>query len=73
MAGRRPVGWGRVAKLAVDSGQHAIEVAVDFLTWLLTETADAEYPRDSDWYIYDPSLHSRWLPPGREFSYPEPP
>jgi NAD(P)-dependent dehydrogenase (short-subunit alcohol dehydrogenase family) len=50
-----------------------VEVAVDFLTWLLTETTDAEYPRESDWYIYDPSLHSRWLPPGREFSYPEPP
>ncbi|MGN6168428.1 MAG: SDR family oxidoreductase [Solirubrobacteraceae bacterium] len=50
-----------------------VEVAVDFLTWLLTETADAEYPRESDWYIYDSSLHSRWLPPGREFNYPEPP
>ena len=50
-----------------------VEVAVDFLTWLLTETSDAEYPRESDWYIYDPSLHARWLPPGREFSYPEPP
>ncbi|HEY3945233.1 MAG TPA: SDR family oxidoreductase [Solirubrobacteraceae bacterium] len=50
-----------------------VEVAVDFLTWVLAETADAEYPRESDWYIYDPSLHSRWLPPGREFSYPEPP
>lgn len=50
-----------------------VEVAVDFLTWLLTETPDAEYPRESDWYIYDRSLHSRWLPPGREFSYPEPP
>ena len=50
-----------------------VELAVDFLTWVLTETADAEYPRESDWYIYDPSLHSRWLPPGREFSYPEPP
>ncbi len=50
-----------------------VEVAVDFLTWLLTETADAEYPRESDWYIYDRSLHSRWLPPGREFTYPEPP
>jgi NAD(P)-dependent dehydrogenase (short-subunit alcohol dehydrogenase family) len=50
-----------------------VEVAVDFLTWLLIETADGEYPRESDWYIYDPSLHSRWLPPGREFSYPEPP
>jgi benzil reductase ((S)-benzoin forming) len=49
-----------------------VEVAVDFLTWLLTETADTEYPRESGWYIYDPSLHSRWLPPGREFSYPEP-
>jgi NAD(P)-dependent dehydrogenase (short-subunit alcohol dehydrogenase family) len=49
-----------------------VEVAVDFLAWLLTETADAEYSRDSEWYIYDPSLHSRWLPPGREFSYPEP-
>jgi NAD(P)-dependent dehydrogenase (short-subunit alcohol dehydrogenase family) len=50
-----------------------VEVAVDFLSWLLTETADAEYSRESDWYIYDPSLHARWLPPGREFSYPEPP
>jgi NAD(P)-dependent dehydrogenase (short-subunit alcohol dehydrogenase family) len=50
-----------------------VEVAVDFLTWLLTETADAEYSRESEWYIYDPSLHARWLPPGREFSYPEPP
>lgn len=50
-----------------------VEVAVDFLTWLLTETADAEYPREADWYIYDVSLHSRWLPPGREFTYPEPP
>jgi benzil reductase ((S)-benzoin forming) len=50
-----------------------VEVAVDFLTWLLIETTDAEYPRESDWYIYDPSLHSRWLPPGREFTYPEPP
>jgi len=50
-----------------------VEVAVDFLTWLLTETADAEYPRECDWYIYDPSLHSRWLPPGLEFTYPEPP
>jgi NAD(P)-dependent dehydrogenase (short-subunit alcohol dehydrogenase family) len=50
-----------------------VEVAVDFLTWVLTETTDAEYPRESDWYIYDQSLHSRWLPPGREFSYPEPP
>jgi NAD(P)-dependent dehydrogenase (short-subunit alcohol dehydrogenase family) len=50
-----------------------VEVAVDFLTWLLTETADAEYPREGEWYIYDPSLHSRWLPPGREFTYPEPP
>jgi NAD(P)-dependent dehydrogenase (short-subunit alcohol dehydrogenase family) len=50
-----------------------VGVAVDFLTWLLTETTDAEYPRESDWYIYDPSLHSRWLPPGREFTYPEPP
>jgi 3-oxoacyl-[acyl-carrier protein] reductase len=50
-----------------------VEVAVDFLTWLLTETPDAEYPREADWYIYDASLHSRWLPPGREFTYPEPP
>jgi NAD(P)-dependent dehydrogenase (short-subunit alcohol dehydrogenase family) len=50
-----------------------VEVAVDFLTWLLTETTDAEYPRESDWYIYDSSLHSRWLPRGREFSYPKPP
>jgi benzil reductase ((S)-benzoin forming) len=50
-----------------------VEVAVDFLTWVLTETLDAEYPRESDWYIYDPSLHSRWLPPGRDFTYPEPP
>jgi NAD(P)-dependent dehydrogenase (short-subunit alcohol dehydrogenase family) len=50
-----------------------VGLAVDFLTWLLTETTDAEYPRESDWYIYDPSLHSRWLPPGREFTYPEPP
>ena len=30
-----------------------VDVAVDFLTWLLTETADDEYPRESDWYIYD--------------------
>jgi NAD(P)-dependent dehydrogenase (short-subunit alcohol dehydrogenase family) len=50
-----------------------VGLAVDFLTWVLTETADDEYPRESDWYIYDASLHSRWLPPGREFSYPEPP
>src|SRR5262245_38984098 len=50
-----------------------VAVAVDFLTWVLTETTDAEFPRASDWYIYDPSLHSRWLPPGREFTYPEPP
>ena len=50
-----------------------VEVAVDFLAWLLTETADAEYSRESDWYIYDVSLHSRWLPLGREFPYPEPP
>ncbi len=50
-----------------------VAVAVDFLTWLLTETEDAEYPRESDWYIYDSSLHSRWLPPGRQFTYPEPP
>jgi benzil reductase ((S)-benzoin forming) len=49
-----------------------VEVAVDFLTWLLTETTDAEFPRASDWYIYDPSLHSRWLASGREFTYPEP-
>jgi NAD(P)-dependent dehydrogenase (short-subunit alcohol dehydrogenase family) len=50
-----------------------VQVAADFLIWLLTETADAEYPRESDWYIYDPSLHSRWLPAGCKFSYPEPP
>ena len=50
-----------------------VEVAVDFLTWVLTETTDAEYPRERDWYIYDPELHPRWLPPGREFTYPEPP
>jgi NAD(P)-dependent dehydrogenase (short-subunit alcohol dehydrogenase family) len=50
-----------------------VELAVDFLTWVLTETSDAEYPRESDWYIYDQSLHSRWLPPGRSFTYPEPP
>ncbi|HZO76780.1 MAG TPA: SDR family oxidoreductase [Solirubrobacteraceae bacterium] len=50
-----------------------IDVAVDFLVWLLTKTSDAEYPRASDWYIYDASLHARWLPPGREFPYPEPP
>jgi benzil reductase ((S)-benzoin forming) len=50
-----------------------VEVAVDFLTWVLTETSDAEYPCETDWYIYDPSLHSRWLPRGRDFTYPEPP
>jgi NAD(P)-dependent dehydrogenase (short-subunit alcohol dehydrogenase family) len=50
-----------------------VEVAVDFLTWLLTEITDAEYPRASEWYIYDQSLHPRWLPPGRDFTYPEPP
>jgi 3-oxoacyl-[acyl-carrier protein] reductase len=48
-------------------------VAVEFLTWLLTKTTDAEYPRESDWYIYDSSLYPRWLPPGRKFTYPEPP
>lgn len=31
-----------------------VEVAVDFLTWLLTETADAEYPRESDWSHREP-------------------
>jgi benzil reductase ((S)-benzoin forming) len=50
-----------------------VGVAVDFLTWVLAETTDAEYPRESDWYIYDSALYSRWLPPGRKFTYPEPP
>jgi NAD(P)-dependent dehydrogenase (short-subunit alcohol dehydrogenase family) len=56
-----------------ESNLIPVEVAVDFLTWLLTETTDAEYPREADWYIYDVSLHPRWLPPEREFTYPEPP
>ena len=50
-----------------------VEVAVEFLDWILTGTSDDEFPREDDWFIYDESLHARWLPAGRAFTYPPPP
>jgi len=49
-----------------------VEVAATFICWVLTEASEGEYARDDDWYIYDSAHHSRWLPEGQAFDYPEP-
>ena len=49
-----------------------VDIAVDFVAWVLTGTPDDEFSREDDWYIYDASHHARWVREGHAFDYPEP-
>ncbi len=47
-------------------------LAARFIAWVLTGTTMSEFSKAEPWFIYDPSSHAHWLPPGVEFGYTAP-